>query len=420
MDLINIYHGTNNIKPKVLLQHFLRTIGFYVEHIMGEFHARKSEAVAEVYIIDNNYVDEYGTQINYEDDKSILIFSDEWSLKDLLLRAKAVSYDEMNEKKFLVDFIDALDEIMEGKISCERLIHSDLQWKETVTSVADAYIKHDIMPVTQYTRCFHAQDNLYHMALRNYVQFINELRDLSQDNDSSLLKYILLYAQFELNRICKQNNYEYYVSNSKLLLFCEQLISKFNTNEELCLLRADILFELQDDWLEAWKYYQVKPVRHCSYVYYKCGRIARLYLSDYDNAIPLLKRAIEMKPDYYQAIYQLASCYEMTGEYEASIECFLQISEVCKKKYRYHLLAPIELEYLYKSYIKVALINQNRLGNNLAAYEYSEMAERIKKEAEDTTFLGQVWPAMLKKDALLKEIKEEMCKHMNAQIQKMF
>lgn len=426
MDLIRIFYSTLDIQPERILRHFLGSIGFYVEEIADTTCPDKNPSVADIYIISNEYASDFLNLLeDYEidEDKSVFIFKNGWDA-DGLDGAYTYYYDnleeyggtdEKDEKEFLEFLIGTLDSIMVNSgISEDRMIRCDEKWDLIVSKVADEYIDKKIPKYVQYTKYFYRHPELFQMTFRSYVDYISKLEHMLVVYEySPLLHYIITYAKYELDYICRQNLYECYYDPEELCIVCNFLLMHYGQNEELWFLRADIHYDLQGKWQQACTEYQDVRVSHCAYGDYKCGRILREYLKEYKKAIVVLQRAIALKPDYYAAWYHLAAAYEASGKYRIAIQYCEYIIEMLDKKYKRHLLSPLELEYFHKTIIKIIMISQYYLGDKATADSYAKLAEDVKKEANDNTYLQCIWPEILEKEELVQIIRNEIRMRLN-------
>jgi tetratricopeptide (TPR) repeat protein len=198
---------------------------------------------------------------------------------------------------------------------------------------------------------------------------------------------------YELDLICEINSYPLSYDPEGILLFCEKLLHKSDRNEQLLILHADIQFELMDMWSRACDEYLNSRLEHCVYPKYKFGRIISLYLKEYKNSIEVFQKAIEQKGDYFSAWYQIGLCQEDLGKYQEAVGAYEKVISLLRGKCGKHLLAPVELEYLYKSVLKSERIYRKCLGDYVMADCYDDLAEHVKLEAKQTVYLEQVWPA---------------------------
>ena len=422
MDSIRLYYGSDCMQPKLLLSHFFRCIGFYVEEISGQARVSKAEPAAEIYLISFEYVQEHGKLINFEKpENKILICFGGFRTDAFEEGLQVIDWKENNDLGLLQDVIRALNAILQSKKEQPDHIYSGCKaWKDLVEAAARFYVKNELMPIIRYSHYFYGEKHLFQRIYRAYTQYIADLQSLDEFLQEDLLQYMILYAKFELDLSCKKNHYILWTDSKGLIVECETLIKKYNTNEELRIMLADARFELENDWLQALDDYQFPGLWHCRYSYLKCGRIVRLYMKEYVSAINILKKALEFKSDYFEAEYQLAECYEAMGLYTKACTVYENIMKQFKQKYSVHMMSPFELEYLYKAMVKIALISQNHLLDLLTASEYVKESEKLKKEITNHKYLELIWPGVMEDDELIAAIDRVIADRMKVQWDKFY
>lgn len=422
MELVRLYYNSIEVKPKVLIHHFLRYLGLYIEESAGDNESYPISSVADIYYI--------GSRSEYESkvlsfagsSKAILIFKDGIMSE----QEKADNYIIYREDEQDSCFFNELIKHLCGVLSYQNeengsLLRYNHRLEEALKCVSKAYVNNNIMQSTLYTRCFYKQEELYRRALKHYTAFVEQMSKLQVEEDNmDMMKYIISYSKFEVNLICKNNSYEFLYPVEDLLAVCQELAKKYSSNEQIHILTADIKLELEERWLEASEEYASAQLAHCAYAYYKWGRIVRKYLKDYESALPILKKAVELKPDYFAAWYQIGMCLEKKSDYFGAIKAFQKIGGILERKYKNHLLAPVELEYLFKALMKMAQIYKTELGNYVTAYAYSDLAESVKVEAGDTTYLSHVWGEALKDPDIVKIIRDKIEQKLDVQLCQMY
>lgn len=395
MDFVRMYYNSVEVMPKILISHFLRYMGFYIEEITDGTEPSSKESSLDVYIVSEEDVKQNQGGIRINDiEKSIII----WIKDD---PAKIENNDQFviyqprqnMERQFLNDFLDKYIEIFQKQKSEKpRLLGSVHDMQGTLKTIMKLYLSCEILQCSIYTRCFYEQDGLYWRAFDNYTSFIDEVQKWTgEDCKSDLVKYVTAYAEYELDIICKKNFRKLYYPVKELVHQSYKLVEKYRENEQILILKADIDLELDDFWSGAANEFADAYLVECAYAHYKRGRIIRKYTNMYDLAINYEKWAIRYKKDYFSAWYQIAVCYESQGNYEEAVKAFEQICLILDKKFNKHLLSPIEIEYLYKAVVGIARIENDRLGNIYRAELYRNLAKEVIKEVQNTNYLNEVW-----------------------------
>ena len=393
MDFVRMYYNSIEVMPKILISHFLRYMGFYIEEITDGTEPSSKESSLDVYIVSEEDVKQNQGGIRINDiEKSIII----WIKDD---PAKIENNDQFViyrprqniERQFLNDFLDKYIEIFQKQKSEKpRLLGSVHDMQGTLKTIMKLYLSCEILQCSIYTRCFYEQDGLYWRAFDNYTSFIDEVQKRTgEDCKSDLVKYVKTYAEYELDIICKKNFRKLQYPVKELVHQSYKLVEKYRENEQILILKADIDLELDDFWSGAAN--EFADTYLVEYAHYKRGRIIRKYTNMYDLAINYEKWAIRYKKDYFSAWYQIAVCYESQGNYEEAVKAFEQICLILDKKFKKHLLSPIEIEYLYKAVVGIARIENDRLGNIYRAESYRNLAKEVIKEVQNTNYLNEVW-----------------------------
>lgn len=416
MELIRLFYDSLDIKPKVLLSHFLHYLGFYVEEITGITKPSNVYSIADIYIISNYFMENKSSTLNdVRKEKTILICKDGWEINNG--KVYGINYEKYNQKggngdkECLNKLVSYLIEILSNQSRIGDLLSVGiLKLGSKMKDVISLYSQEEILQLMLYNRCFYKQYNLCKIALEKYKTFITKLEQLQGQSHNDLINYIITYAKFELNLICKKNSKIYYYPVDELNDTCLKLLNRYPENEQIRILQADIHFEIEDRWAWAANEYGDVHLFHCAYANYKRGRILRNYAQDYESAYILESYAVKIKSDYFAAWYQIAMCLEVEGRYSEAIDALERICEILNKKYQKHLLAPIELEYLYKTTIKIVQISEVYLNNYMVAQAYEQAADRLKKEVYRDDYLDIIWPSVSEKlrESIRKVIKETL------------
>lgn len=410
MDIIRMYNKDTDIQPSLVLHKILRYLGFYIDEINDSSHENKIESIADIYIISNEFMSERADKdFIMDEDKAILVLTDDWSVNNGMIRS--VRYSGSSKDRFIIRFLYELTEILEiydGKGLS--LLKSSRNWQEEIMFIAEACIDCGMMQASLFTRCFHG-----------YRQFISKLKGYAeQHSNAHIIHYAILYAAYEENLICKNNNFENHYDTEYMIQKCNELLKEYSTNEELQLLRADIMFELNDKWLLACDMYADVTVQNCAYANYKRGKIFRTYLEEYDSAEIVLKWAISTNKLYYKAWYQLGKNYEIQGDYFEAIEAFEEIYNVLKQKYKQQLLSPVEMEYLYKAVMKIAAIYKTRITDYTSASIYNELAMKIYDARAMDKYIEAVLDRASDINGLVESIYKGTKKHMNIKLENIY
>ena len=416
MDVVRLFLNNDDIEPSAVLVHFLRFLGFYVEQNESSRSYVGDESVLDIYIVSNDFFTLHKDTLNNVNlEKTILILKDEWYSEDDMIKSLHWDENDTNEM-FLTEFVQLIYEQIEESGKAQ-LLKSDVNWKENAINVVREYTRHKLLESSLVTRCFYKQNEFYNWGINNYIQFIE---NFSNSNMSDYTRYVLLLAKYEADLISKKNSYKYYFNPDILLEECNELLNRYNENEELHLLRADILFELQGNWWEGCDGYGDEEVSHCAYSFLKRGKIVRKYYGEYENINYLFNKSVEIFPEYYQVWYQLGDFYEANGDVSEAIKAFKRVYKILENKFKRQILAPVEWEYIYKAIMRIAIIYKLRIGDYTTAYGYNDIANKIRDEHAIDYYIERMLGDGLNISNIRDKIYEAIKEHVDIKLEEIY
>lgn len=395
MDRIRMFYSNIDTKPRVLITHFVRFLGFYLEGITNKDNivTNDVESMIDIYIISDAYVEERTTSIDVkEEEKSILIYLDGWGSEDLQ-DVLSISYEDQTDLIFLKQFSRCMLRVLSRRLDRnKRLINSTDNLGKLLEDFIKRYVESEILQITLFGRCFRAHRDFYRTVQKQYRDFISWLDQTAVlEYPGDLTKYMCVRSKYEVDLICKVNHFELYFDPMDLREECEELLRKYVDNETLHILQADISFELSDVWNKAGNEYADIRLDDCAYAYLKQGNILQNYVRDLKAALLAYGIAVQEKEDYYLAWFQMGECYLKQNKYSQAIEAYEQVCSVLSGRYYRHVLAPLEIEYLYDAVVKIAAINEVKIKNYALARHYKELAKSILEEIDRDDYFRLVW-----------------------------
>ena len=116
-------------------------------------------------------------------------------------------------------------------------------------------------------------------------------------------------------------------------------------------------------------------------------------------AVDDYKRALTVYPPYYRVIYRWAVCEENRDDVNEAIRVYKRIIEVLTDKYENKtgsnafeiLVRPMEIEYLFKSAMRIAGLYEYGLKDSYKAVEYYLKANEIYKLIDKSLFLTRIF-----------------------------
>lgn len=381
MDLIRLYCDIKDIKIKNLINHFMRCLGVYVEEIyykdiQGE---HKGPSLFDVYVITSFYE---GRSVEIENkDTTIMILDNQYDVDEQSAGIKKILfYKYKTSGEFLKAFAEKIKSFLNVPMKFEkRLLYGNKNFETQINQIAELYVENQIFQSSVYARYFFENEDRFYWGINHYIQYISDLKKLNDgENQSDLLTYTISYAMYEADVFCKKHLYELFYPTDEILYNCSELLKKYESNEEICILIADVHLELLDSWAKAANEFGNINLMYCSYAHYKRGRILRKYADDVDNALVSIKNALKLNRYYYNAWYQYAMCYDEIGDYAQENYALHQISDILQEKGKANMLSPIEMEYLSKSISRIQQINYEKMYDMGYEKTFQEMKEDIQ------------------------------------------
>lgn len=152
----------------------------------------------------------------------------------------------MDIENFLSKLLYEMEPIFKKrKLIEQRLIYSDNDYMSIIYKIIKEYAKYDIFENSLYMK-YYPTDKTIFDKISKYKKFVQKLEAFNSTQKSKLIEYAILHAMYEIDIFCKKNSYRLLYSQKIILNRCENLLYKYERNEELRLLRADIYNELEE------------------------------------------------------------------------------------------------------------------------------------------------------------------------------
>ena len=359
MNVIKLFADEkNSIKEIMALKHILRYFGLYViENPQLDSKEYDVKSIADIYVVKKN------------DNKEQYVNNYNWS-KTILISNESIDYNNdvsviidrtgCTSLQFLQEFTDQLLSIIESDIACinNLIIQSD-DYRNIIKAIIKVYTENDIFENSIYIKYFYPNELLYQEISKNYTSYIKKLIEIYEEYyNSDLLTYNIIFAMYEMNLACKKNNHAHIYPDDLISQISDEIKTRFKDNEEAILLSAEVACEFKNSWAKAANEYDTIYLEHCSYAHYKRGRILRKYVNDIVGAKEEINKAIEYKPDCYKAWFQYAVCNDDGRNILEAYTALNKVYEILYNNMKDEILSPVELEYLYKSLLRLRQLNK--------------------------------------------------------------
>ena len=393
MDRIRILYCRSDAKPRIQISQFMRYLGFYIEDIAENTGKNNKNSLMDIYVISDAYVEANSVDLDIENEsRAILIYMDGWQ-SDQLQDIRSIQYDELNDDGFLKQLLRHMISILSDHSELDgRLIGSVDDPVSLLDSLIDIYVKNEVLQVTLFARCFYARRDFCKIAQSKYFKFIRNLKQIEEkDGASDLIKYIYIRARYEFDFICLVNSFSLYYNPRVLEEECGELLQKYTDNETLRILHADINYLLNDAWNKAGYEYSDSHLADCAYAYFRKGQILERYVGDLNKALEAYHAAAQRKKDYPDVWLCIGNCYDQQMKYMDALSAYERVLSILWGSYQRHVLAPLEILYLFYATRKMAEISALRFKNYRVADDYIELADNIREEAEGIDYFRLMW-----------------------------
>ena len=393
MDRIRMFYSNLDTKPRILISHFSRYLGFYVEDIAGNTKESDIESLLDIYIVSDAYVKQTSQSLDIKNEnKTIVIYLEGWDSEEQK-NIHFIRYEEQCDEEFLQQFWDCMFHILFARMDIfKRLIGSSQFVKETVSRFITLYVDNNILQMSMFTRCSPAHRDMFKTALYKYNNFIEKIGEMNgKASGDDLVKYMRLLALYEIDMICMVNSYRTYMPPMIVQEECETLLRKYGDNEELHIIQADISLHLNGVWNKAGNEFSDVRLTKCAYTYLRRGNIYRNYVRDREAALYEYEIAVEKKEDYFIAWFQMGECLKEQMRYRRAVKAYGKVVEILRGRHNKHELSPLEIEYLFKAVLEIAQICEREFKDLEEAQRCVKLAQFIRKESSSDKYFRIVW-----------------------------
>lgn len=359
MDYVNIYCNYKDIKIKSIINQFMRYLSLYVFEYYNQENGYQ-DSLCDIFIISKYYNANY---VNITDEtKSVVILTDGYDI-DVDINTRKIYYKNMDIEDFLSKLLYEIEPIFKKqKLIEQRLIYSDNDYMSIIYKIIKEYAKYEIFENSLYMK-YYPTDKTIFERISKYRKFVQELEDFNSTQKSKLIEYAILHAMYEIDIFCKKNSYRLLYSQEIILNRCENLLYKYERNEELRLLRADIYNELEEFGSKAINEYISEFLVYIPYAYYKMSICYKKYIKNIDSAEISILNILKNDCDKYnyKAWYQYAKFLSYKNDIQNEVEALCNVLKIFKEKWEEKILSPLEYKYLENVVLKLEDIDNKRL-----------------------------------------------------------
>lgn len=379
---IRLTYFDSDIRYSTYFLLFFRMIGIYVH----ERVIRTEEEVAEKFLYQFDATPDVEVDIfilrsamdeiwlhQYANSKSIYVIPE--SMKNVYGDMGVIYHKNESNKTVLKKLI----------VLMERRYSAFTGNLESLINLTNIYSEYNIMETIMGTRFFVPDKECYNMLCPKYEEAIDDLI-FNDDFDSIYTSFAKAYLAYEYNYYCKRMNEVFYYDTDNILEVVRELEEiKGNYWCSLELLLGQIYGDLLEKYSQAVSYYsKVIRKRKNAFACYKIGYIYKCRNKDYHSAMHYFNEALEINPMYYRALYQVGICKYNMNKMDEAKRYLEELMDILETKLDCDVLRPMEVEYLFKTYIILANMEYKKYGDiyhSFFRYTQAELLwERIRKD----------------------------------------
>lgn len=388
MQIIRLYCHNLDLKPKILLKNFLKYLGFWVEDMSETTLQSRYVSFLDIYIIGELYMQMTDGYINPEQNKSIVILKDGYSLCGNNL--DSIFYEEtMDDSIFLMELISHF-----GHFTFYNLpfpFYSILYNLDFLKEFINSYVGNQILFLTIYENYIPFEIGSFYY--NRFCSFIEKFKMKEEEKD--FLNYLKLESNYRRAKYYQINNHFHAWNSKEVTALLDELTLCYQNQPVLSSLIADIHYYIENSWAKASNEYEINELGNFSYPNYMCAFILAKYVEDYRSALDVANWAIQANSNCIQAYSICASCYGIQGNYQKQKEANEQIISILNEKWYQHKLSPQELIYYYDSIKELSELYCTHFGDLISSQDYENILPSIKKEADDLNYMKIIAPKML-------------------------
>lgn len=272
------------------------------------------------------------------------------------LRKKEYVWTAWDDKKYnKISFINLLR---------RAIYEAGLEEYEELEELAEIYVDHHLMRINILERFYYKKKEYIDTCVSHLDSAISEMSEILDKRDFQFkhhTQFFRLTCKLKVNIFLEQSGGEKEYPTAQLIneaLAIDDKNSLFDQKFVLAAMIADKEKKYQDmqrEFLGA-AMRQTGPQK--AYVEYRLARYFEKISKDDESALKYYKSSYEKLERNYRAVYKIANLYSKKGENRTAV---LFYQEVCRLIIQdvhsnFAQLQPIQLEYLYKTYLKMYII----------------------------------------------------------------
>lgn len=258
-----------------------------------------------------------------------------------------------------------------------------------LASLAQLYVDKDFFLMSYKKRNF-----LYEICeserekLKNvFKEIVNEFSKnsdlINEYADMPYLRYAKVLCAKKVNEVHTAMNKEFVYSIASLLNECIRILERYPYYAGAYMLAATLCSCDNAYSGDVLPFYNkiIRRQENMPYmapIYYRFGQYLEKKRGETVRANRLYEKAVQVVPQYFRAVFKVASKYLDERDYGSAIQGYKKVIELIENKYKEKKLFTIEIEYLCKCYLLIGIIYEHFLNSKVLARKCFKYAIEIE------------------------------------------
>ena len=404
---VNLYCSLLDVKPRILLTHFLKYMSIYVEEITKYTNYTPFQNALKIYLISDHYVSEVGNQLDLNNnDEKLYILLDGYTLPQA---KNTITYDSVQDESFLkevvvfiayhllpqssnltIDFSYMLNFIpiyLQNKIyQTYHFNYSNITYNSNGKGLLTTQRENTDIDIA------------YH-----YMNFENQIKKLNEayiDGNSEInLKnvfyfYIEICAKIEKNVLYKKNNVSLDEKDLQQDIKKMTSVLTFIPNNNLAhILFAELNLCTNNQQFAYMLYLDIHIQNTIPALYNTLIAQADIVNGNPIQLLASINSLIKQMPDYFPFYFEATKIFFKGYQqkfFATLMEMYQKFLKTIQQKKEEHLLSPDEFIYVAIAYYHTYLYCC-QYDPSIATEYQTALINLIKNEISNTTYFDLIW-----------------------------
>lgn len=415
-----LIHFDNDIRLSTYIMYYCRMIGVYVYEIPTKLedpiNGYSDELDNQVVIVNQSMTLDW-VRDNTRNDSICLVSED-------LFTSMKFDLGDSTSDRHLIQFgqTDSTNNILKKLIMGLSVKYEEFAKDElSLLELVDIYDRNYILETILGTRFALAERDGIDRLCRNYENAINDIiANTLVNTGNKFAGFAMGYLAYEYDYYCRRLDRMFLYMQHSIIETMTRLQKLDNNWTSLDLLFAQVYDDLLDDIHTAYDYYiDASKKNYCAFTWYKMGNIWKNKYEEPDVAIRYYRNAVDISHSYYRAIFKIAECYVDMWDMDGAKKSYESLMDTLSLRTMKGLLSPVELEYLFKTFVNLGKIEWGYSENAYKALEKFQNAKSLWDEYFMNTHRRR-FAEIMTNDQLKDDVQVERAKKFESEIDYQF